>query len=405
MYLQTADVLALSTASNERMRILENGQVIINNSGVPLSMDRFTVQGVDTEYAINGYTTNSTGVYGENSSGAGYGVFGNSSNVGVRGIGAHGGVLESTLPNGFGTISSNSNADGTGLLATGNNENGVYLVSGSGIAASGTKAGIYAYAGNGNTGNANRGNSAGVFELDTDNDITTGGNNDFRAIARLAGYDNLDPSDPPTNEKNSYYGGYFSGGNQSGTPTYAFVGIRYWSNGNGHSTTNTIDYKIIGTGSVSTLVKDNNNKTRVLFAPETPEILFMDYGIGQLVNGLARITLDPILKAAIHVDAKSPLKVFVTLEGDCNGVFVTSKSADGFTVKELQNGTSSVSFSWQIVATRANTKDINGKIISNSVGVRFPEGPIPLQPSSLKKVDKQIQLKTAEALKVNKQKT
>jgi hypothetical protein len=103
--------------------------------------------------------------------------------------------------------------------------------------------------------------------------------------------------------------------------------------------------------------------------------VFQDYGIGQLNNGVARIDLDPLLTQSIFVDNTHPLKVFVTLEGDCNGVYVTDKSSEGFTVKELQNGSSNVQFSWQIVASRADTRDTNGNVISKHVGVRFPAGP------------------------------
>jgi hypothetical protein len=114
------------------------------------------------------------------------------------------------------------------------------------------------------------------------------------------------------------------------------------------------NYKIIGGGIVSTLVKDEQDKVRIMVAPESPEALFQDYGIGTLINGYAKIDVDPILTKNIRVDKSHPLKVFIQLEGDCNGVFVYNKSASGFEVKELQNGSSNVSFSYQIVASRAD---------------------------------------------------
>jgi len=123
---------------------------------------------------------------------------------------------------------------------------------------------------------------------------------------------------------------------------------------------------------------------RVMFAPEAPEIVFQDYGVGQLVNGEAQIKLDAVLKKSLHIDAEHPLKVYVTLEGDCNGVYVTNKSIDGFTVKELKNGTSNAAFSWQIVANRADTKDANGQVISKHVGLRLPNGPSYLTPRPLR---------------------
>ena len=127
------------------------------------------------------------------------------------------------------------------------------------------------------------------------------------------------------------------------------------------------------------MVKDTNNERRILFAPEAPEILFQDYGIGKLKNGVAEIEIDPILSKNIYVDEKHPLKVFIQLEGDCKGVYVTNKSANGFTVKELQNGNSNVDFSWQIVATRADMLDSTGNVHSKHVDVRFPIGPGPIE--------------------------
>ena len=136
-----------------------------------------------------------------------------------------------------------------------------------------------------------------------------------------------------------------------------------------------VDYKIIGAGTVSTLVQDETGKNRTLFCPEATEILFQDYGEGQLINGVAYVTMDPIVAKNIYVDKKSPLRVFIQLEGDCNGVFVSDKTKNGFRVKELKGGQSNTAFSWQIVATRADTKDQNGNITSKHVGVRLPVGP------------------------------
>ncbi len=67
-------------------------------------------------------------------------------------------------------------------------------------------------------------------------------------------------------------------------------------------------------------------KAEDLLASESPEITFTDSGIGKLNNGIAQIEIDPILSKNIVVNEKHPLKVFIQLEGDCNGVYVTNKS-------------------------------------------------------------------------------
>ena len=110
------------------------------------------------------------------------------------------------------------------------------------------------------------------------------------------------------------------------------------------------------------------------------EILFTDYGTGSLTNGKCHINLDPTLMGNIVINDKYPLKVFIQLEGDCNGVYVANKSANGFDVYELKGGTNSVPFSWSIVAHRSDTKDASGTVVSKNLGVRFPIAPTP--PSS-----------------------
>ncbi len=159
-------------------------------------------------------------------------------------------------------------------------------------------------------------------------------------------------------------GGYFGAATYSGTVTAQSWVANYYSG---------TAFKIIGAGVVSTIVKDENDTERIMFAPEAPEVLFQDYGVGQLVNGKATINIDPIFSKNIVVDSNHPLRVYVTLEGECNGVYVTNKSKNGFSVIELKNGASNVSFSWQIVANRKDTKGDSDYADSNYQNLRFPE--------------------------------
>jgi hypothetical protein len=113
-----------------------------------------------------------------------------------------------------------------------------------------------------------------------------------------------------------------------------------------------------------------------MFCPETPEVLFQDYGTGQLVDGSAHINIDPIFTKNITVDENHPLKVFIQLEGDCSGVFVANKSATGFDVIELNGGSSNVPFSWSIVANRSDKAFIRSDgstKISHYSDARFPQ--------------------------------
>ena len=113
-------------------------------------------------------------------------------------------------------------------------------------------------------------------------------------------------------------------------------------------------YKIIGLGSVSTLVADMNNNPRIMAAPETPEILLQDFGRGKLVNGKTHVTLDPIYSRNIYSGPDRPVDVFIQLKGNCNGVYVDNINQYGFDVIELNNGTSNAEFSYFVSARRVN---------------------------------------------------
>lgn len=97
----------------------------------------------------------------------------------------------------------------------------------------------------------------------------------------------------------------------------------------------------------------------------------------KLVNGRAHITIDPILAKNIIVNESHPLKVYITLEGECNGVYVTNKTAGGFDVIELNGGTSNVDFSWSIVATMRDQTVISydGKTRTAKYDKRFEKAP------------------------------
>lgn len=136
-------------------------------------------------------------------------------------------------------------------------------------------------------------------------------------------------------------------------------------------------FKIIGTGGVGTIIDNLEDEKVTMICPEAPENLFMDYGNGKLVNGNAHIDIDPILAKNILVDETHPLKVFVQLEGECNGVYVTNKSKEGFDVKELQNGNSNVSFSYSIIANRASEEFIGpeGQVRVSDYSERWAKAP------------------------------
>jgi hypothetical protein len=382
------------------MRFLTTPQVTVNSTAA-LPGDLFSVYGTgagginsvanQTDYPINGYSTgafagmygentgsgqgilgqntaNGVGVFGQVNNAAAFGVFGNNSGagIGVGGVSAGNfgvnGVTNGALATGVRGF--NSNATGTGIIALGNNITaGTVSAAGSGIAANGTASGTFSIGTNATTGigvmaggnNITVINNTGVGEGVAANGLSYGSSN--FATGTLAA---------------DRWGGYFD--HLASPAGFAYVGGR----------TGGVDYGILSLGAKSTMVKGLGNENRIMYCTEAPEVLFQDFGNGQLSNGTAHITIDPILAKNIYVSEEKPLKVFIQLEGDCKGVYVTNKSANGFDVVELSGGNSNVKFTWQIVATRADYTE-NG-VTSEFSKARFNVGPDRVKPVTIQGV-------------------
>jgi hypothetical protein len=88
-----------------------------------------------------------------------------------------------------------------------------------------------------------------------------------------------------------------------------------------------------------------------LYCQESPEVWFEDFGEGELSNGKSHVELDPLFLQTVTINAQYPMKVFVQLNDECNGVFV-KRGTIGFDVTELNNGKSNAHFTYRIVAKR-----------------------------------------------------
>jgi hypothetical protein len=80
------------------------------------------------------------------------------------------------------------------------------------------------------------------------------------------------------------------------------------------------------------------------FSLTSPNMEVVMSGSGSLSDGQARISFDQSTQNAISENI--PLKVIITPTSECNGIFVSNKSGDGFAVKELISGKSNATFDW-----------------------------------------------------------
>ena len=105
------------------------------------------------------------------------------------------------------------------------------------------------------------------------------------------------------------------------------------------------------TGAKNAVVPLDGGKRKVaLSAIESPENWFEDFGSAQLVNGAATIALDPDFIQTVNTEKE--YNVFLTLYGDCKGLYVANRTESSFEVHELGGGTANVSFGYRITAIR-----------------------------------------------------
>ena len=117
-----------------------------------------------------------------------------------------------------------------------------------------------------------------------------------------------------------------------------------------------VAYKIGGQGQVATTMTTRTGD-RSLFAPEMPSPWFEDVGRARLEHGHCRVDLEPLYSDCVTVDADHPLNVFVQLNGDCRGVYVTTDET-GFDVHELGGGASNVGFTWRALGSWKGYEDL-----------------------------------------------
>ena len=103
------------------------------------------------------------------------------------------------------------------------------------------------------------------------------------------------------------------------------------------------------------MVETQDYGTRALYAVESPENWFEDFGTGQLTNGQAVITIEPIFAQTVNLT--NDYHVFLTPLGDC-ALYVKEKSSTSFSVRAMGGQTCSIAFDYRIVAKRLGYEDV-----------------------------------------------
>ena len=114
-------------------------------------------------------------------------------------------------------------------------------------------------------------------------------------------------------------------------------------------------FDVIGAGNKHGAVAHPDGSHRTIYSMESPEAWLEDFGTGTLTAGKADVKLDPDFVVLIET---GEYYVFLTAEGDSKGLYITNKTAAGFSVREQQGGTSTLAFSWRVVARPKTTAKV-----------------------------------------------
>jgi len=150
-------------------------------------------------------------------------------------------------------------------------------------------------------------------------------------------------------------GGYY--GMYSSASVAAGVGLFSQASNNGYGVVGEGDvYGVYAkgnfgaTGTKSAVVALPDDRVVLLYAVESPENWFEDFGSGKLKDGTATVELDATFAQTVNTGTE--YHVFLTPKGDCKGLYVTHETAGSFEVRELGSGQSNVAFDYRIVAKR-----------------------------------------------------
>jgi hypothetical protein len=111
---------------------------------------------------------------------------------------------------------------------------------------------------------------------------------------------------------------------------------------------------LAGTGTKSAIVATEDYAWRHLYAVESPELWFEDFGTAQMAGGQAIVGIEPIFAQTVNLS--DTYHVFLTPLGDC-GLFVSQKSLTSFAVQALGGQACNIAFDYRIIARRLGYED------------------------------------------------
>ncbi|HLJ83224.1 MAG TPA: hypothetical protein VKT51_03475 [Candidatus Eremiobacteraceae bacterium] len=290
------------------------------------------------DFGVMGTSTNGTGVEGTSTNGNGVRAFSvNQSALFVENTGTQDGIQSVALSNDGTNTSTQNNSSifghgRSGLWGHDDSTDGGTLNYGvTGSSTNGT--GVYGTSTNYVAMNAFGGGGNTESTLDDPTLSLVGSTHDVYLLAACS-----NPSDNPcTGSQSVMYVDFIGNVNTRGGFTAngsVDIGGDYYQNGT----------CVAGCAPI----KGGSGRSVTRYVPTASVPSVEDYGEAQLVNGQSRVALSSDF--ANVIDQRASYLVFVTPEGDTNGLYITQKTNAGFTVRENRGGRSTVAFEYRIVA-------------------------------------------------------
>jgi hypothetical protein len=126
-------------------------------------------------------------------------------------------------------------------------------------------------------------------------------------------------------------------------------------------------------GAMASAAAHPDGTQRRLYGVESPESWCEDFGRDRLVNGRARVRLDPDFNALVRGDN---YHVFLTEEGDQGGLYVEDLGPNAFTVR-ARSASASGPFSYRVVAKRRDARGQRLERVERPDALPRPMAPTP----------------------------
>ncbi|MGA3214015.1 MAG: hypothetical protein ABSD20_22140, partial [Terriglobales bacterium] len=139
-------------------------------------------------------------------------------------------------------------------------------------------------------------------------------------------------------------------------------------------------------GSINGAVRTRDQRSLETYSMQSTENWYEDFGSGRMQDGTAIVSLDADF--ADFANTGADYHVFLTPMGDTRGLYVASKSATSFEVREAGGGRSTVAFDYRIVAKRKGMESLRLRDVTTrenqrllaSEGRRAAKPPAPERP-------------------------